>query len=441
MVDQLRRVSHRQWLLAILSLALALRVVTAVWLGDTMEVVDAGGTHDQVSYDMLAYRLATGHGFTFPEPWYPWVPPNTETSYYSGTMVLHLAIIYKLFGYHPLVARLFYAVLGTIVVFLVYKLGRRLFGETAGLLAGACAAIYSYLILYSATLLTETPFIFFLLLALNAAYETAETGSRRWLMMLGVSLAGTILFRMGVFPFVPVLLLWAYFTSRCSSHPLRVWHLLMPIAIIVIAILPWTIRNYLLFDRFMLLESQFGHVLWNSNHPDQGISFRGSWVAPIPEDVLALNNEVDITNELLRRAIQNIMSDPGRIFLLTLSRVKYFFTFWPTNDTGLINNLGRVLSFGIMLPFMLYGLYLSFSEWRRVLPLYLFLIIHLGVYLVSWVMIRYRIPADTVLLVFAGLALSKIGERLWLTDNRSPSATKPELEALSASSPATDSMP
>jgi hypothetical protein len=58
-----------------------------------------------------------------------------------------------------------------------------------------------------------------------------------------------------------------------------------------------------------------------------------------------------------------------------------------------------------MLPFMLAGLYLSRTQWRQALPLYLFLVVHLGVYLVSWVMIRYRIPADTVLLLFAGLAL------------------------------------
>lgn len=154
-----------------------------------------------------------------------------------------------------------------------------------------------------------------------------------------------------------------------------------------------------------------GGAKWNSNHPDQGIDFRGSWVAPTPPDLLALS-EPEITNELLKRGIQNVLADPGRFTLLTLSRVKFFFTFWPTAESSLLSNLGRVFSFGIMLPFMLYGLYLSRREWRLCLPLYLFLVIHLGVYLVSWVMIRYRIPADTILLVFAGLALASIGQTI-----------------------------
>ena len=242
---------------------------------------------------------------------------------------------------------------------------------------------------------------------------------RHW-VVLGLALAGTVLFRMAVLPFVFILLAWIFFSARHADRPVRIWQCLIPIAIIALAIMPWTIRNYRLYGRFMLLESQFGHVLWNSNHPDQGINFRGAWVAPIPPELLTLS-EPEITNELLKRGVQNILADPGRFTLLTLSRVKFFFTCWPTADSGLMNNAARVLSFGIMWPFMLYGLYLSRRQWQRCLPLYLFLVIHLGIYLVSWVMIRYRIPADTVLLPFAGLAIVDIAGRIqrrWQAGNR-----------------------
>jgi 4-amino-4-deoxy-L-arabinose transferase-like glycosyltransferase len=182
--NRLSVVKTKQWLLLILAFALTVRLLTALWLGDVMEVVPAGGTHDQVSYDMLAHRFATGHGFTFPVAWYPWVPPDTPTSYYSGAMVLHLAAIYKVFGYHPLVARILYAFLGTGIVYLVYRIGRRLFGDAAGLVAALCAAGYAYLILYSATLLTETPFIFFLLLSIDTAYEIVKGTAKKKLFLL-----------------------------------------------------------------------------------------------------------------------------------------------------------------------------------------------------------------------------------------------------------------
>ena len=410
LMTRIRRITPQQWMILILILAFIPRLAVAVWLGDTMKVLDAGGTHDQISYDMLAHRVATGYGFTFPEPWYPWVPANTVTSYYSGTMVLHLATIYKVFGYHPLVARLLYAVLGTAIVYLVYRLGRRVFGTKAGLIAAALAAGYAYLILYSATLLTETPFIFFLLLAINAAYDAADGGGTRKLIVMSLGLAGCVLFRMASLPFLVLLTGWAFWRARRSSRPLRISRLTIPIAIVVLAVAPWTIRNYLLYDRFMLLESQYGHVLWNSNHPDQGTSFRGAWVAPIPEGLKGLN-EVDLTNELLRRGRENILADPRRFLLLSLSRVKFFFTFWPTADSSLVSNIARVLSFGITLPFMLAGIILSARKWRELLPLYLFLVIHYAVYLSSWVMIRYRVPADTVLLIFAAVAIADLAQR------------------------------
>ncbi|HSH04645.1 MAG TPA: glycosyltransferase family 39 protein [Anaerolineae bacterium] len=415
-LDTLKQ-DRKQQLMLVLLFALFVRLLTAFWLGNTMEVLDAGGTHDQVSYDMLAHRIADGHGFTFPEWWYPWVPPNEPTSYYSGTMVLHLAALYKLFGYNPLIARILYAFWGTGIVYLVYLLGRRLFGETAGLLSALVAGGYAYLILYSAVLLTETPFIFSLLLALHAAYTLIEDPDKptiKWLIILGIGLAGGILFRMAVLPYLGLLTAWVYIMRLQTDQPLKLWQFALPIGIIALLVMPWTIRNYVVFDRFMLLESQFGHVLWNSNHPDQGTQWSGPWVAPIPADLWELN-EVDRTYEMLERGRAFILDDIGRFIQLTISRFIYFFTFWPTAESSLISNVARVLSFGVTLPFMLYGLFVTRDQWLRLAPIYLFLLSHVGIYVISWVMIRYRIPADTVLILFVGPALLTIYNKLTAT--------------------------
>lgn len=405
---RLLNLSSRHWLWLILLLSFLLRAGTAIWLGNKMEVLEAGGTHDQVSYDMLAYRLAHGYGFTFPQAWYPWVPPDTPTSYYSGTMVLHLALIYQIFGYNPLIPRLLYALLGTLIVFLIYRLGKRLFDERAALLAALAAAVYAYLVLYSATLLTETPFILFLLLALDQAYQLWQEPKPRSFFMLGVGLAGAVLFRMAVLPFVVVLIIWLVLELRRQRKRYPAWHILIPCGLMVVAVAPWTLRNYDLYGRFMLLESQFGHVFWNGNHPDRPSDWgEVGWVASIPLDLADLN-EADLTYELLARGQQEVLTHPERFLRLTLGRARVFFMFWPSASSSLMSNLGRVLSFGLFLPLMLAGLALSRQSWRKLLPLYLFLAIHLGVYLSSWVMIRYRVPADAVLLLFAGLTLSRI---------------------------------
>lgn len=419
-------IKKNRWLLLILALAFGVRLATALWFGDTMEVIPAGGTYDQVTYDTLGHRFSEGHGFSFPSRWYPYIQPDTPTSYFSSSMSLLLGLIYTIFGYHPLVARILFAIFGTLICYYIYRLGKRLFNERVGLIAALIGAGYAYLILYSAVLITETPFTLFLLITFDLSYSIVEEeATTKRFIYLGLALAGAVLFRMAVFPFVIVLLPWLYLATRKASRPVALRQLLIPILLIILFIIPWTIRNYNNFDRFLLLQSQFGHVFWNANHPDQGNFFAEvAWVAPIPEELVGMN-EVDIGNELMRRGIENIVSDPIRYIQLSLSRALTFFRFWPTGDSSLLSNASRVLSFGVTVPFMIYGLIVSKNHWRRLLPIYLFLLAHWGIHLASWVMIRYRIPADAVLLPFAGLAIATLLARVAPAKQPEPAASLP----------------
>lgn len=173
----------------------------------------------------MAYRLSrianrlspiVNHLRSAISEWYPWVPPETPTSYYSSTItstglstrVLYLAGIYAVFGHHPLAARIVMALIGTGACYLVYRLGRRLFNVQVGLLAAGLAAVYAYLVYFSATLMTETPFMAAILLALDTSLDLVEQSTwGRWLR-LGLALAIAVLFRMAVLPFVFLLLPW-----------------------------------------------------------------------------------------------------------------------------------------------------------------------------------------------------------------------------------------
>jgi hypothetical protein len=84
-----------------------------------------------------------------------------------------------------------------------------------------------------------------------------------------------------------------------------------------------------------------------------------------------------------------------------------------------------VASFGIMLPFMLYGLFLAvkraFSESGNpfislfMSPaglLILFALVYTSIHLLTWALIRYRLPVDAVLIPFAALAISDLYPRV-----------------------------
>src|SRR5690606_34249096 len=143
-------------------------------------------------------------------------------------------------------------------------------------------------IFYGATLVTETPFILALLVAIYVALVIRERPSFSLWVLLGFSLAITVLLRMAIIFFVPVLLGWILWSLHERKH---VKYGVIPIVILIATLLPFTIRNYNLWGHFMLLEAQFGHVFWNGNHPDHGGDFHPYEVFEIPEEVLASNND------------------------------------------------------------------------------------------------------------------------------------------------------
>jgi hypothetical protein len=140
-------------------------------------------------------------------------------------------------------------------------------------------------------------------------------------------------------------------------------------------------------------------------------------------------DEAALDQELLRRGLNFVRNDPGRYLLLSLSRIPVYFMFWPSQDSGLVSNLARVSSFGLLWPFMLYGVILSFvfRPWSlaRLIGaptflLQMFLVIYTAIHVLTWTLVRYRIPIDAVLVIFASLAFVDLYQRLstWWKKNR-----------------------
>jgi hypothetical protein len=229
-----------------------------------------------------------------------------------------------------------------------------------------------------------------------------------------VALGAAVLLRQLILLFIPFLLLWLWWAGRGR---VRLSGVVVSLAIVGLSILPCTVRNTLAFHRLLLLNTGGGFVFFWANHPVHGTNFiailgegQPSYGSLIPPELRGLD-EAALDQALMRRGIGFVLEDPLRFVLLSLSRVKDYFKFWPSADSGLLSNLSRTLSFGVCLPFMLYGLVRSVREWRRWSLLYLFVAVYTLIHLASWALIRYRLPVDAVLIVFAGLAVMDIYAR------------------------------
>jgi hypothetical protein len=234
--------------------------------------------------------------------------------------------------------------------------------------------------------------------------------------------------------FLPFLFIWIWWNFpeseaerwKQGSRWSAVKGLSIATLILVLMIVPFTIRNERVFGTFTLLNTNAGFAFFWGNHPVHGTKFipvlpSGSirYYDLIPKELLSLN-EAELDKALLRIGVQYVLDDPGRFVLLSISRLEEYFKFWPSSDSGLISNISRVGSFGTSLPFILYGLWVALvQKWRSqtsserwgIALLLMFILIYTGIHLLSWTLIRYRLPVDAILIVFAGLGITTLLER------------------------------
>jgi 4-amino-4-deoxy-L-arabinose transferase-like glycosyltransferase len=419
---------HKRILVLTLIASAVLRVLAALYLGNRVEVLP--GTFDQISYHNLAVRVLSGHGFTFAESWWPATAAGAPTAHWSYLFTGYLIAVYKLFGLNPLIARLIQAVLvGILQPYLAYRIARAVFTPQVGLAAAILTAVYSYFIYYAATLMTEPFYILAILASLwfcmrmvkGEHLEGGKSENQLLLgLLLGISLGAAVLLRQLFLLVIPFLFIWIWWAS--GRRNLR--YLVIAGIVILLMVIPFTVFNYLRFERFVLLNTNAGYALFWSNHPIYGVKFvpilsgdMGSYYELIPEQLRNLD-EAALDQELLSLGIGFILADIPRYLLLSLSRIPHYFMFWPSSASGLISNIARVSSFGIMWPFMLYGLFRSFVGRQKpmivqpVFLLYLFVVVYTLIHILTWTLIRYRLPVDAVLVIFAGLAVVDILERI-----------------------------
>jgi 4-amino-4-deoxy-L-arabinose transferase-like glycosyltransferase len=419
----------RLWLLVIIVVAVILRVGASLYMGDRVQ--DLPGIYDQISYDRLAQNLLAGHGFSFDVDWWPATRAGEPTAHWSYLMTSYLFIVYKVFGYHPLMARLIQAILaGILMPWLTFLLGKRLIGERVGLLAAGISAVYIYFFYYAAALMTETFFFLAVLGSLYLALSFVDRPGWKKAIAFGISVGCAILLRQLFLLILPFLIGWIIWATRKSF---RMHYILGMLLVPALMILPWTVRNYFAFHQFVLLNTNAGYAFFWANHPIYGTNFLSilpseypSYKGLIPPELLSLD-EASLDRALLNLGLGFVLNDPGRYILLSINRIKDYFLFWPLATSGLLSNISRVGSFGIFLPFMLYGLVISFSsakmkqlngegsiDQRAFALIYLFILAFTGIHLLSWSYVRYRLPVDTVLIIFASIGLLDLLRRLKL---------------------------
>jgi 4-amino-4-deoxy-L-arabinose transferase-like glycosyltransferase len=275
---------------------------------------------DAWDYDRHARSIADGEGF----------PP----SYYAadgGPSALRapgypyfLGFIYSFTGDSITAGRVANALLGVLAVWLIYLMVRRLWGARPALVAAAIAAVFPPLVLLSRDLLSESLFVALELGTVLCVLEYRRLRDLRWAAAAGL-LGGLAALTRNPGPAlaIPVLVgLWV-FRPRLSRRALAAPALAL--AVMVLAILPWTIRNAIEFDAFVPITSGTGFAAAGTynqlSYEDQ--AHPAAWRTPrfAPEDAPLFRkpgiDEAELDAELRHNATSFAADHPAYILKVT----------------------------------------------------------------------------------------------------------------------------
>jgi 4-amino-4-deoxy-L-arabinose transferase-like glycosyltransferase len=317
--------ARRLTLLAILAVAVLVRLAAVLLIE-----VDprAHWSYDMSWYDGAARRLAKGWGYIGVDaaPTAAWPP---------GYPAL-LAALYAVFGPSLLAAKLANVVFGAAAVLLTYLVACELRRPLVGLVAAAILAVFPGWVLFAPLILSESLFVFlfcavlWLFLRLN---RRGRGGAASWLG-LGVFLGAISLVRGVGFFLLPVFASTRVLEGASWRSTARLT--LVAAAGVLLALLPWTIRNHLRLGYPILIASDGAFALYMGNSPIatgyHTIAMREPYRARFGE-LLALPNprgEVEVARTEVREALAWMVTHPHRVAALAPVKVYHMYR----NDRG-----------------------------------------------------------------------------------------------------------
>lgn len=165
-----------------------------------------------------------------------------------------LAAVFSLSGPAPDAARWAQVGVSVATVGLVYALARRAGGVRAGRIAATLCALYPTHVAYSHYLFSETLFTALLVGAVGVWFRRPEGAGRLEIVGAGLLFGLAALTRSVALYFLPCFIVWLALRGRRAE--LRAAAGVLAVALLTIA--PWTLRNAFVYDDFLLVDGTFG---------------------------------------------------------------------------------------------------------------------------------------------------------------------------------------
>lgn len=401
-----RRINPEFWVLALLvCCAFLFRLAMATTGG--LNAAPVAGT-DAEEYDTYAWNLARGLGYRGMSP--DVADQDHLTAYRPPGPSLTWAACYSTFGHRFDVIRVMNCILGSASVWLVYRIGRRLFSTQVGIFAAIGYSVYPMAVLQSGDLLSEPLGVFLFLLFLDITLSYVQMPTWQASFFAGGILGLALLTRANYILFVPFYVIWSVWQFRGKWRQLT--HAVLVLLVAAATMLPWIVRNQLVFHRLIPFSTMGGSVLLQGNNrlvvTEPSLYGYNIWDTKIPEYREALQsagNEVERDRRAKEFAITWLRENRDQWGFLVWHKFIRSWTPFLTNNPSASHRLVYLCTWGPVLLLFCIAIVPTFvSSLRNGSPAWL---LHLAVLhyvansLIFFAYIRYRAPIDPICLIFA----------------------------------------
>lgn len=362
-----------------------------------------------------------------------WVQPQNDEKVYLG-YAKHIATKGEFPGsFRPPGYPYFIAVLGSLGVrdvplltkwaqillslltclFLMWT-SQTVFDEKTALVTGILFALYPNLAVFSTLLLSESLFIFFLVSSVALLIQGNAQSKWYYFAISGFLMGLAALTKSMILYFSPIIVLCLWKIPKQASTP-RINAGIIFFFFFCITIIPWTIRNYRLFNSFILIESNAGLNFYIGNHPSTATwNKENIALLDFHEVHHSHKNDAERNHKNFIKGLEGIIQNPGtfllKFFLQNIylwtpdsDTLKYLRNGWYGKNSLFTIRVSTVLAVGFYCLIIITafgGLILAPSGKMRELLLFLlgyYCLVHGVLYGVS----RYRLPLIPFLIIFS----------------------------------------
>jgi len=347
---------------------------------------------DEYEYFKMVKNFLSGKGIIVGEALKSFRPPLYP---------LFLSLFYG-FGCSLIAIRIIQAIISSFTVLLIYITGKKIFDEKVGFISAIISVIYPFFIFYTGFFLTETLFIFLIVVTIYFYILTLKSDKYKikYLIQCGIYTGLGSLCRPTMEPFFLIFLLFLLMAKE--EFKVKIKKVLITSLFFILTLSPWIIRNYVIFKKFIPATTMGGWVFWEGNNPRS----EGGPCSYFPKDILKME-ETKRNNYLYSLAIEEIKKNPKRFVWLLYNKFKRFWNVIPNASQfqRALYKIISVLSFGLLLPFFIIGFFLSLKK-KIGLIIHALIIYFTIFHMIFLASIRYRVGIEPFYIIFAVYGLT-----------------------------------